>query len=81
MLDSKFDRGNAVLLPPLSILNVTRKPFFSGSYSLSAANHLHIGEAVLEVVAANQVAVGFDPVRIVDVVCCRGSSANSIRGS
>ncbi len=31
-------------------------------------HHLHVGKTVLEVIAANQVAVGLDPVRIVDVV-------------
>ena len=30
-------------------------------------NHLHVGIAVLQVVAANQIAVGLDAVRIVDV--------------
>ena len=30
-------------------------------------HHLHVGKAVLEIEAANQVAVGLDPVRIVDV--------------
>jgi hypothetical protein len=32
---------------------------------------LHVGEAVLEIVASNQVAVGFDAVRIVDVVAAK----------
>ena len=31
-------------------------------------HHLHVGEAVLQIKAANQIAIGFDPVGIVDVV-------------
>ena len=31
-------------------------------------HHLHVGKAVLEIEAADQVAVGLDPVRIIDVV-------------
>jgi len=38
------------------------EPFFPRIYSVSAATTLHIGKPVLEIEAANQVAIGLDAV-------------------
>ena len=67
MLDWKLTDATRYCWPS-SILKVTRKPFLLRIVFRQRGHHLHVGEAVLEVIAANQVAIGFDPVRIVDVV-------------
>ena len=45
-------------------LNVTRKPLRDGSYSRQRGHHLHVGITVLQIKTANQIAIGFDPIRI-----------------
>ena len=44
-------------------------------------HHLHVGKTVLQVEAANQVAVGFDPVGIIDVTAAEEAQQIRIRGS
>ena len=53
---------------PSSILKVTNEAFFVGIVFGQRGHDLHVGIAVLEIEAANQVAVGLDAVGIIDVV-------------
>ena len=66
MLDSKLTDATRYCWPS-SILKVTRKPLRCRIVFRQRGHHLHVGKTVLQIKAANQVAIGFDPVRIVDV--------------
>ena len=66
MLDWKLTDATRYCWPS-SILKVTRKPFALRIVFRQRGHHLHVGITVLQIEAANQVAIGFDPVRIVDV--------------
>ena len=66
MLDCEIDRGDPVLLALLD-LEGNQEALALRIVFGQRGHHLNVGEAVLQVKAANQVAVGFDAVRIVDV--------------
>ena len=62
----EIDRCDAVLLAFLD-LEGDQEALLLGIILSQRGHHLHVGKAVLEIEAANQVAVGLDPVGIVDV--------------
>ena len=62
----EVDRADAVLLAFLD-LEGDQEALALRIVFGQRGHHLHVGKAVLEVEAANQVAIGLDPVRIVDV--------------
>ena len=66
MLVCEIDRRDAVLLAFLDFEGNEEALLVRIVFS-QRGHHLHIGKAVLEIEAANQVAIGLDPVRIVDV--------------
>ena len=62
----EFNRTDAVLLAFLD-LEGDQEALLLRIVFGQRGDHLHVGIAVLQVEAADQVAIGFDPVRIVDV--------------
>ena len=66
MLDWKLTDADPVLLAFLD-LEGDQEALALRIVFRQRGHHLHVGKAVLQVKAANQVAIGFDPVRIVDV--------------
>ena len=73
MLDCEINRRNPVLLAFLD-LEGDQEAFLCRVVFGQRGHHLNVGKTMLQVIAANQVAIGFDAVGIVDVGCCRGSS-------
>ena len=67
MLERKSTDADAVLLAFLD-LEGDDEALLLGIVFGQRGDHLHVGKAVLEIEAANQVAVGLDAVGIVDVV-------------
>src|SRR6266436_5736893 len=62
----KLNRPDPILLAFLDLEGHQKTPALRIVFR-QRGHHLNVGETVLEIVAANQVAIGFDPVRIVDV--------------
>ena len=62
-----LDRSDAILLPLLD-LEGDQEAFAVRIVFRQRGHHLHVGEAVLQIEAANQVAIGLDPIRIVDII-------------
>ena len=65
---------------PSSMVKVMMKPFLAGSYSPVAEDDLHVGVAVLEVEAADQIAVGLDAVGVVNVGGLQKAEKVRLRG-
>ena len=63
----EIDGSDAVLLAFLD-LEGDQEALLVGIVFGQRGHDLHVGKAVLEIVAPDQVAVGLDPIRIVDVV-------------
>ncbi len=66
MLDWKSTDADAVLLAFLDLEGDEEALLLRIVFG-QRGHHLHVGEAVLQIEAANQIAIGLDPVRIVDV--------------
>ena len=66
MLDAKLTAADPILLALLD-LEGHQEALALRIVFRQRGHHLHIGEAVLQIEAANQIAIGFDPVRIIDV--------------
>ncbi len=62
----KIDRPNPVLLPFLD-LEGHQEALALRIVFRQRGHHLYVGKTVLQIIAADQIAIGFDPVRIVDV--------------
>src|SRR4030088_2087554 len=66
----EIDRCNPVLLALLD-LEGHKEALLLRIVFRQRGHHLHVGKTVLEVKAANQIAIGLDPVRIVDVAAAK----------
>ena len=62
----EIDGSDSILLTFLD-LEGNEEALLLGIILGQRGHHLHIGETVLEIEAANQIAVGLDPIRIIDV--------------
>src|SRR5216684_7494220 len=62
----KLDRPDPILLAFLDLEGHQKTPALRIVFR-QRGYHLDVGETVLQIIAADQVAIGFDPVRIVDV--------------
>ena len=72
----EIDRRNPVLLAFLD-LEGDQEALFLRIIFRERGHHLHVGKAMLQVIAANQIPVGLDTVRIIDVTA--GKKAQQIR--
>ena len=62
----EIDIGDAVLLAFFD-LEGDQEALLTRIVFGQSGNHLHVGKAVLQVIAADQIAIGFDAVRIIDI--------------